>query len=89
MALYNLYFSPTGGTKKVMAILADALGGARSGNIADPGEVSVVFGKDDVVLLGVPSFGGRVPALAVEKIGKLKTEGWTGSWGLADANYGI
>ena len=75
MALYNLYFSPTGGTKKVMAILADALGGARSGNIADPGEVSVVFGKDDVVLLGVPSFGGRVPALAVEKIGKLKTEG--------------
>ena len=75
MALYNLYFSPTGGTKKVMAVLADALGGARSGNLADPGEVSVVFGRDDVVLLGVPSFGGRVPVLAVEKIAKLKTEG--------------
>ncbi|MBR6206950.1 MAG: 4Fe-4S binding protein [Oscillospiraceae bacterium] len=75
MALYNLYFSPTGGTKKVMAALAEALGGARSGNLADPGEVSVVFGRDDVVLLGVPSYGGRVPALAVEKIGKLKTEG--------------
>ena len=75
MALYNLYFSPTGGTKKVMVLLADALGGARSGNLADPGEVSVVFGKDDVVLLGVPAYGGRVPALAVEKIEMLKTEG--------------
>ena len=75
MALYNLYFSPTGGTKKVMGLLAEALGGAKQGNLANPGEVSVVFGKDDVVLLGVPSFGGRVPALAVEKIRKLKTEG--------------
>ena len=75
MALFSLYFSPTGGTKKVMVSLAEALGGARSGNLADPGEVSVVFGKDDVVLLGVPAYGGRVPALAVEKIEKLKTEG--------------
>ena len=66
MALYNLYFSPTGGTKKVMGLLAEALGGAKQGNLANPGEVSVVFGKDDVVLLGVPSYGGRVPALAVE-----------------------
>ena len=75
MALFNLYFSPTGGTKKVMMALAEALGGARSGNLADPGEVSVVFGKDDVVLIGAPAYGGRAPALAVEKIAKLKTEG--------------
>ncbi|MBR6950806.1 MAG: 4Fe-4S binding protein [Oscillospiraceae bacterium] len=75
MALYDLYFSPTGGTKKVMTVLAEALGGARSGNLADPGEVSVVFGRDDVVLIGAPAYGGRVPALAVEKIEKLKTEG--------------
>jgi len=75
MALYSLYFSPTGGTKKVMDILSEALGGARSGNLANPGEVNVVFGKDDVVLLGAPAFGGRIPALAAEKIAKLKTEG--------------
>lgn len=75
MALYSLYFSPTGGTKKVMDTLAAALGGARSGNLANPGEVKVTFGKDDVVLLGVPSFGGRVPPLAVDKIKQLKTEG--------------
>lgn len=75
MALYSLYFSPTGGTKKVMELLASTLGGARSGNLANPGEVKVAFTREDVVLLGVPSFGGRVPPLALQKIKQLKTEG--------------
>ena len=73
--LYNIYFSPTGGTKKVADILA--------GNL--DGEVCVVdicrdiekmsLQAEDVCLVSVPSFAGRVPQIAVERLKKIAGNG--------------
>lgn len=72
MKLYNIVFSPTGGTKKV----ADYLTGALEGDIttvdltdSKPDLNAVSLTKEDVAVISVPSYGGRVPAVAVERLG--------------------
>lgn len=70
MEIYEMSFSPTGGTRKV----ADVLAAAWSDNVcqidlaAPHFKADVTFSEDDVVLIAVPSYAGRVPALAVERI---------------------
>lgn len=71
MAVNTLCFSPTGGTRRVV----DALVGAWSGEGAtlDLSDRAVDFaaqayGEGDVCLIGVPSFGGRVPDAALEHL---------------------
>lgn len=70
MEIYEMSFSPTGGTRRV----ADVLAAAWSDNVcqvdlaAPHFKVDVTFSEDDVVLMAVPSYAGRVPALAVERI---------------------
>lgn len=78
MSYTQLIFSPTGGTQKV----ADALSGPWAGNIetvdlCDPGREfsQVAFQPEDLVLLAVPSFGGRVPALAAQRLSQVKGAG--------------
>ena len=73
--LYNIYFSPTGGTKKVADILVGNLGGeVREVNICcDIEKMSLQTG--DVCLISVPSFAGRVPQVAVERIRKISGNG--------------
>jgi len=78
MTVYNVTFSPTGGTRKVADILAGELGG----NIVDV-ELCVPEKKlnipelteDDICIISVPSFGGRVPQIAADRIGKFKANG--------------
>lgn len=78
MKLYDIVFSPTGGTKKVSALLTGAL----------EGEVTLVdltnskqdfhtirLTEDDVAVISVPSYGGRVPAVAVERLTALNGQG--------------
>ena len=73
--LYNIYFSPTGGTKKVADILV--------GNLTSEFcEVDIchdiekmTFQAEDVCLVSVPSFAGRVPQIAVERIKKIAGNG--------------
>ena len=75
MGNYNIYFSPTGGTKKV----ADTLAGNLFDTFVnvdlcrDMGGAS--FGAEDVCIVSVPSYGGRVPAVAVERLKKLSANG--------------
>lgn len=75
MSNYNMYFSPTGGTKKV----ADALARGLFDEYVDVnlcrsiGEVAL--SREDVCLVSVPSYGGRVPAVAIERLGKLTAKG--------------
>ena len=81
-------FSPTGGTGKAARALAEGLGPVtaridlanRSTDFAsaavDPGTVAVV---------AVPSFGGRVPALAAERLAAIDG---AGAAGIAVAVYG-
>lgn len=78
MKLYNIVFSPTGGTKKV----ADCLTGALEGDVTtvdltdskqDLNAVSLT--KEDAAVISVPSYGGRVPAVAAERLGVVHGNG--------------
>lgn len=74
MKIYDIVFSPTGGTKKV----ADCLIGILKTEVTtvdltnsklDFNAVSLM--KEDVAVISVPSYGGRVPAVAIERLGKI------------------
>lgn len=75
MAHYNLTFSPTGGTKRVADILADGLGGAFQAIDLCCGTTLPTLTAEDLCLVAVPSFGGRVPAPAVERLRALQGNG--------------
>lgn len=68
MANYNIYFSPTGGTKKVADILSDNL----LCNFTDldlcKDNPSLSLSEEDVCIVSVPSYGGRVPSIAIERL---------------------
>ena len=78
MKLYNIVFSPTGGTKKV----ADCLTGTLEGNVITVDLTdskqdfnAVSLAKEDAAVISVPSYGGRVPAVAVERLGMVHGNG--------------
>ena len=73
--LYNIYFSPTGGTKKVADILVGNLGGGvcEVDICRDIEKMSLHVG--DVCLVSVPSFAGRVPQIAIERLKKISGNG--------------
>ncbi len=71
MANYNIYFSPTGGTKKVADILAGNLAGEFNEIDLCKDIEPLKLGAEDICLVSVPSYGGRVPAVAAERIKKI------------------
>lgn len=74
MANYKITFSPTGGTKKVADIIAEGMGGSWKDIelcIAENDLKLPVLTSEDICLLAVPSFGGRVPEVNVERIRKI------------------
>lgn len=78
MKLYDIVFSPTGGTKRVAALLADALDGEVNHiDLTDSKQDfhAVALAQEDVAVISVPSYGGRVPAVAVERLTKLSGQG--------------
>lgn len=78
MKLNTMYFSPTGGTKKVAEIISRGLESKEDGTKAVHREIDLslpeedytqyCFGEEDVCIIAVPSFGGRVPAAALERL---------------------
>ena len=82
MAVAEVVFSPTGGTKKVADTVAARLAeqeslATRVVDLSDPdfGTNAVELAPDDMAVIAVPSFGGRVPALAVERLARVKSNG--------------
>lgn len=74
----SMIFSPTGGTEKVAAALTATWGIASQ--IVDLTNAktdfsSVVFQPEDVMVIAVPSYGGRVPGLAAERIRQIHGNG--------------
>lgn len=67
MAVYEVTFSPTGGTDKVTDILME-------GCQEEKKEISLLsaedhygnyeFQKDDICFISMPSYGGRIPQIA-------------------------
>ena len=76
MTLYNIYYSPTGGTKRVSDIISGAMSESfdRIDLIRKDG-FERCFGKNDICIISVPAFGGRVPEDALNKIRCFKAEG--------------
>ena len=78
MKLYDIVFSPTGGTKKV----ADDLTGALEGDVitvdltdSKQNFQTVQLNREDIAVISVPSYGGRVPAVAAERLGMVHGNG--------------
>lgn len=72
MANYNIYFSPTGGTKKVADILADNLLGEYSNIDLCKNVPPILLSAEDICIVSVPSYGGRVPAIVIERLQNIK-----------------
>lgn len=71
MKLYDIVFSPTGGTQKVATYITEALEGEVTRvDLTDSKQDfhMVQLTRDDVAVISVPSYGGRVPAVAVERL---------------------
>ncbi len=78
MQYSSLIFSPTGGTSKVVEALVASWGEAvQSVDLTDIRMEfqKVRFGPDDTVVIAVPSYGGRVPGLAAERIAEIRGNG--------------
>ena len=75
MDVSQIIFSPTGGTKQVADIITKAWG--MSVNEIDLTNAKTDYAalspkKEDIVVIAVPSYGGRVPALVAERISKIR-----------------
>lgn len=74
MGVVQIVFSPTGGTKKVADVITSEWGQpVRTVDLSDAEADfdSVSLEKGDVAVIAVPSFGGRVPAPAAERLKKI------------------
>lgn len=82
MSIQEIMFSPTGGTQTVADEIADGLS-AQLGwkkELVDLTDPNVRFAElplrpEDVAVIAVPSYGGRVPAVCAERIEKLNGNG--------------
>ena len=74
----NMYFSPTGGTKKVTTILSHCFSlpieeiDFSLPSFLENNAPSLTFSPETLCIIGVPSFGGRVPAIALKNLSTLK-----------------
>ena len=78
MAVYEITFSPTGGTDKVTDILME-------GYQKEKKEISLLsaeddygnyeFQKEDICFISMPSYGGRVPQTAAERLVQMRGNG--------------
>ena len=78
MAVYTIVFSPTGGTKKAADLFAEAF--CKDYVTIDLTERGRDFSKDsfvqeDICIVAVPSYGGRVPDAAVSRLRQMKGNG--------------
>lgn len=78
MSVFEIVFSPTGGTRKVSGLVAGALdGNTVAVDLTDSGldfhEVSMTRG--DMAVISVPAYAGRVPAVAVDRLNMVHGNG--------------
>lgn len=70
---YNIYFSPTGSTQKITTYVSDQFGRYENIDLSIyKGDYTKQFETDDICIVGVPSFGGRVPAIAIKRLMMMK-----------------
>lgn len=75
MKVTQIVFSPTGGTQQVVDTITSTWENhVNKVDLTNPNNEysNLNFSQDDTVVIAVPSYGGRVPALAVERLIKIK-----------------
>lgn len=78
MTIHNIKFSPTGGTRRVGELLCNEFGGecvttelcTKEENLKLPG-----IHTDDLTVISMPVYAGRVPAMAVERLKGIEANG--------------
>lgn len=78
MGTYMISFSPTGGTKKVAGWLVKNFGPeVREIDLTDAAAdyTRFAFSSNDICVVAVPSFGGRVPGPAVSRLASMTGDG--------------
>lgn len=72
--LSTIYFSPTYSTKSIIEFLAEKLNFSNNEiDITNSEELkNYIFSEDELVIFGVPSYGGRVPETAVKRLSNIK-----------------
>ena len=76
MRVVRIFFSPTGGTKRVMDMLTESLDGQQTDiDLADPGQLAEQIRPEDLAIIAMPSYGGRAPVLAMERFSVLQGHG--------------
>lgn len=78
MKMNQIYFSPTGSTQKVVQLLAEVWKEEQHSidiSISKKDYTGYSFEKDELCIIGVPSFGGRVPAIALSRLKQMKAMG--------------
>lgn len=81
MKLYEICFSPTGGTQKAADILAQALSQEiLYVDLTDSGKEfsALSLEEDDIAVIAVPSYGGRVPGPAAQRLSRIRANGAKG-----------
>ncbi len=78
MNTVEIIFSPTGGTEKVARIISKQWSESTTKiDLSDPKTdfSECAINKEDRVLIAMPSFGGRAPAVAIERLKKISGNG--------------
>lgn len=73
MKVHAIYFSPTGSTEKIVKVIANEFGNYHEFDLSKrEQDFYQNFSQDDVCIIGVPSYGGRVPSVALERLEKFQ-----------------
>lgn len=69
----GMYFSPTGTTRKIIEEMSQNIKyDAKKVDILKDGELNYILDSNDLLIIGVPVFGGRVPEIIIEKLKYIK-----------------
>jgi len=73
--VHLVYYSPAFSTRKVLRLIVKGTGlTVKEHDITMGLNENLTFASDDLVILGVPVYAGRVPALATEALSKVRGE---------------
>lgn len=74
MSVYQIYFSPTGGTKRISEIISSPWQDTVHIDLTDASadNLAMSFNSDDLCIISVPAFEGRVPKVNLRRLKNLK-----------------
>ena len=76
MEIKKIVFSPTGGAKALVDILAEALGGSGDSiDISKKDFGGLCIEDDTIYIIGAPTFASRLPQIVVDNLAKIRAHG--------------